>query len=155
MPLEASRTMASPGAQLLAQGQPAAWLDQTGAGSGQVDAAGLDDAGERGCLPTAPSHLAGVAGGLPAGHEGLGALGIGKPVAAAGCPVGLHHQRRGAHGDEVVDGHCQGVLGNAREPAATGEPLHLIGHQGLSAQAFDDAGQVEGADIQHIGRFAA
>ena len=80
---------------------------------------------------------------------------VGEPVGAAGGPVGLHHQRRRADGDQVVDRHRDRVLRDAVVVALAGEPRHLVGHQGLGAQALDDAGDVERADVDHIGRLAA
>ncbi len=76
-------------------------------------------------------------------------------VGAARRPIGLHHQRRGADRDEVVDRHRNGVLRDAVVVALAGEAGHFIGHQGLGAQALDDGGDVEGADIHHVGRLAA
>mmetsp|Transcript_30657 Transcript_30657/g.72031 ORF Transcript_30657/g.72031 Transcript_30657/m.72031 type:complete len:211 (-) Transcript_30657:932-1564(-) len=143
------------GAEPVADRQPLLGVDQAGAGGCQVDAAVFDDAGQRRRFAAAPGDLAGVAGRLPAGHQGLGALGVAKPVAAAGRPVGLHHQRRGADGDQVVDRHRDRVLRDAGEVALARQPGHLVGHQGLGAQAFDDGGDVERPHVHDIGRFAA
>ena len=141
-------------AELLAQRQPFLRVDQPGARGRQVDAAGFDDAGQRRRLAATPGHAAEVARTLPARHQGLRTCRVGKPVGAARRPVGLHDQRRRADGDQVVDGHGDGVLRNRVVVAAAGEARHLVGHQRLRAQAFDDAGQVERADIHHIGRLA-
>ena len=67
----------------------------------------------------------------------------------------MHHQGRGAHGDQVVHRHGDGVLGDAVVVALAGQRGHLVGHQGLGAQAFDDGGEVHRAHIDHIGRLAA
>ena len=96
-----------------------------------------------------------VAGPLPAGDQLRSALAVGEPVGAAGGPVGLDDERRRADGDQVVDRHRDRVLGDARVSALAGERGHRVGDERLRAEALDDAGQVERADIDDVGRFAA
>ncbi len=147
--------MASPGASLSPTDRRCFGLTRPVQTGGQVDAAGLDDARQRRRLATAPGHVAGLAGTLPPVYQGLRARRVAEPFAAAGRPVGLHDQGRGADGDQVVDGHGNRVLRDAVVVAGAGERGHFVGHQGLAAQALDDAGDVERADIDHVGRFAA
>ena len=141
--------------QALAQRQARLRRNDAGATGRQVHAAGLDDAGQRGRLAAAPAHPAGHAGAPPAFDQGLRPLRVGEPFAAARCPVGLHDQGGGPDRDQVVDGHRDRVLGDAVVEGATGQPLHLVGHEGLAAQAFDDARDQEGPDVDDVGRFAA
>ena len=67
----------------------------------------------------------------------------------------MHHQRRRADRDQVIDRHRDGVLGDAGIPAATGQRGHLVGHQGFGAQALDDRSDVERADVHHIRRLSS
>ena len=103
--------------------------------------------------PHETSHY--VAGLLPAANERFRALAVVEPVGAAGRPVRLDDERRGADGDQVVDRHRDRVLGDAGVVVAAGERGHLVGDERLRAEALDDAREVERADIEHIGRFAA
>ena len=84
-----------------------------------------------------------------------GALRVVEPVGAAGGPVRLDDERRGADGDQVVDRHRDRVLGDAGVEAAAGERGHLVGDERLRAEALDDAREIERADVDHIGRLAA
>ena len=144
-----------PGGQLVAHAEPRLGVDQPGARGRQVNAAVGHDAGQRRGFSAAPGHFADITGLLPARHQGLTALRVGKPVRPTGGPISLHHQRRGTHGDQIVHRHRDGVLRNAGIRAAAGQGSHLVGHQGFGAQAFDDGGDVERAHIHHVSRLAA
>jgi hypothetical protein len=154
MPLEASRTMASPGARWSPSDSRSFGLTMpVQAAARSIRPASTMPA--RAGFRRRPRHLADLAGPLPALDQGLAATGVGEPLGAAGGPVGLHHERRGADGDQVVDRHRDRVLGDRGVVAPAGQRLHCVGDHRLGAEALDDACQVERADVDGRRRFAA
>ena len=115
----------------------------------------LDDAAERRRFAAAPCHAADVARRLPAAHEILDALLVGEPVAAAGRPIRVRGQRRGADGDEIVDGHRERVLRDRVVMAAPRERAHGVRDERFRAEALGDRGDQHAADLDEIGRLAA
>jgi len=142
-------------AQTISRGKPGLGLDDARATGGQVDTTLFDDAAQGRRFATPPGHAAGVTGAFPSCDEGVGALTVGEPIAAARGPIGLHHQGGGAHGDEVVDCHGDRVLCDGVKVAAARQTQHVISHERLGAQTLNDAGQVEGPHIDDVGRFPA